>query len=228
MALDVFCQIVLIAAGMTAFSVLFQKFWGMNHEAVRRLQEKIEYFNKRLERIQSHPRVAQTEGPILQQEMMGFLKEVMQKQFIPMCVRTIIFLAVFGVVGAVYRDYGSGLLPFSVLFFGSGWVGVYVLFSFTFGLSVGIIRYAVRKARGQTGQRGGPMGQILMEFNRLAQVAQGIGLAIPSAAPGTGLGIPTLEREPSPAPATPAWKERLERKKKEREREESRAGEETG
>jgi hypothetical protein len=87
---------------------------------------------------------------------MELTKLMMKKQMIPSCVRCFIFIGIFTVIGIVYTDYGEGLLPFPILFFGSGWFAVYFLFSITFSLTLYGIKRLYRKLTGKEVKRNKP------------------------------------------------------------------------
>jgi hypothetical protein len=97
----------------------------------------------------------------LQQESMELSKQMMKKQLIPSCVRCLIFLGIFAVIGVFYANYSEGLLPFPILFFGSGWFAIYFLFSITFSLIIYGLKRLYRKLTGKEVKRRRASGGIL-------------------------------------------------------------------
>ena len=127
-------QIFLVTLGMVTLSMIFNKLMGLNPESAREIREQTTELQERM-------RVAQQEGNNqdlrrLQQESIELTKTMMKKQMIPSCVRCFIFWGIYGVLGLLFADYSTGLLPFPVLFFGDGWVGVYILVSISISLLV--------------------------------------------------------------------------------------------
>jgi hypothetical protein len=64
------------------------------------------------------------------------MRTMMKKQMVPLCLRCFIFIGIFMVLGVIYSEYTSGLLPFPILIFGSGWLALYVIFSFYFAFVI--------------------------------------------------------------------------------------------
>ena len=125
-------QIMGITIGMIILGIVLNKILGVS-------REKLTEFKEKALNIQERMRTAQAVGDIrllsqLQRETMQFTKQIMIKQFVPLCLRCVIFIGIFGLLGIVYANYSSGLLPFPVLIFGTGWVGVYFIFSISFSL----------------------------------------------------------------------------------------------
>jgi uncharacterized membrane protein (DUF106 family) len=135
----VILQIMGITIGMIILSMVLNRILGIS-------VEKTAEFREKAQNIQERMRNAQTIGDIrmltqIQRETMQFTKQIMLKQFIPICLRCIIFIGIFGILGFIYADYTSGLLPFNLLFLGSGWVAIYFVFSISFSLII----YGVKK-----------------------------------------------------------------------------------
>ncbi|MFX1499521.1 MAG: EMC3/TMCO1 family protein, partial [Promethearchaeota archaeon] len=84
-----------------------------------------------------------------QQESMIFMKQLMKKQILPMCFRCIIFIGIFVVLSIIYSDYASGILPFPILIFGSGWVAIYIIFSITISLLIFAVKRIYKKITGK-------------------------------------------------------------------------------
>ena len=115
-------QIMLITIGMIILGMILNKVLGLS-------KEKITEFKELASNLQERIRNAQVIGDIqmmakLQRETMQFTKQIIVKQFIPLCLRCFIFIGVFAVLGFIYADYASGLLAFTLLIFGTGWVAI--------------------------------------------------------------------------------------------------------
>jgi len=132
-------QIMFITIGMIILGMILNYILGLRRENLSEMRKKALNLQERMRNAQlinDYQMMAQ-----MQRESMQFMKLMMRKQFIPMCIRCIIFLGMFAILGFIYADYASGLLPFPVLFFGNGWIAVYFLFSI--GLS--LLIYGVKK-----------------------------------------------------------------------------------
>jgi len=148
---EIFVGIMLITILMIGVSEILNRIMGINKDAARELREK-------LKNLQERMRTAQLTGNAqimqeLQRESMALTKTMMKKQMIPSCVRCFIFIGIFGVIGTVYAGYSEGLLPFPIVFFGSGWVAVYFLFSITFSLILYGIKRLYKKLTGKEVKR---------------------------------------------------------------------------
>ena len=131
---DIVIQIFLITVAMVAFSELLNKLMGLNMGTARGLREKTKNLQERMRTAQlTNDR---EELYQLQQESIQLTKEMMKKQLLPSCVRCIIFFGIFAVLNFIYADYSQGIFPFPILFFGSGWVALYFLFSIGLSLLV--------------------------------------------------------------------------------------------
>jgi len=144
-------QIFLVTLTMVVLSMIFNKITGLNQESAREIREKTTDLQERM-------RTAQQEGNVqnlrsLQQESMELTKTMMKKQLIPSCVRCFIFLGIFGILGLFFAQYTTGLLPFPILFFGSGWVAVYFLFSISLSLLFYLVKKVYRKMTGKEDRR---------------------------------------------------------------------------
>ncbi len=140
-------QIFLVTLGMVVLSMIFNKITGLNRESAKEIREQSLDLQERM-------RVAQQEGNgqnlrELQQESMELTKTMIKKQIIPSCVRCFIFLGIFGLLGTLFAQYATGLLPFPVLFLGDGWVCVYLLFSISISLLIYLLKRLYRKMTGK-------------------------------------------------------------------------------
>ncbi len=156
---EIIIQIMLITIGMVGLSELLNRIFGLNMGVARDLREKTQDLQGRMRtaKFTGNPQ----EMRELQQESMELTKQMMKKQMIPSCVRCLIFLGIFVVIGAIYANYGENLIPFPILFFGSGWFAVYFLFSISFSLIIYGFKRLYRKLTGKEVNRRRASGGIL-------------------------------------------------------------------
>jgi uncharacterized membrane protein (DUF106 family) len=128
----IFLQIMFIALGMVAFGLILNKIMGISSQSSKEFRERSKNLQERMKNAQLIQDVNELRR--IQQESMQLTKDMFKTQLLPSCIRCIIFLGIFAIVGVFYAPYNAGLLPFPILFFGSGWVAVYFLFSITFSL----------------------------------------------------------------------------------------------
>ncbi len=83
-----------------------------------------------------------------QNELANEMRELMRKQMIPMCVRSLVFLGMFGLLGLLYGQYDS-IFPFPILFFGKGWAAVYILTSLGLSLIIALFKKLFKKGTTQ-------------------------------------------------------------------------------
>ena len=147
---EIIIQIMLITLGMVGLSEILNRFMGLNMDAAREMREK----SKNLQERMKTARLTGNSQEMfeLQQESMVLTKLMMRKQMIPSCVRCIIFMGIFGLVGGIYAPYGN-LLPFPILIFGSDWFAVYFLFSISFSLILYGLKRLYRKLTGKEDKR---------------------------------------------------------------------------
>ena len=114
-AIIVIIQIVFITLGMIVLGMVLNHFLGLTKEVLQDMRKKALNFRERMKNAQligDYEQLIQT-----QQESTVFMKSIMKKQMIPLCLRCIIFIGIFMVLGMIYVDYESGLLPFPILIF---------------------------------------------------------------------------------------------------------------
>jgi len=169
-----------ISLGMVALGLILNKFLGINLQAARELRDKAQ-------NIQERMRTAQATGNaqemyILQRESTALMKQMMKKQLIPSCIRCVVFLGIFALIGVFYMNYASGLLPFVIPLLGDGWVAVYFLFSIGFSLLLWGVKKLYRKLTGKVDARSKISKEIL---DVLSPTSQGTasGFQIPAPAP---------------------------------------------
>ena len=156
---EIIIQIMFITIGMVGLSELLNRIFGLNMGVARDLREKTQDLQERMRtaKFTGNPQ----EMRDLQQESMELTKQMMKKQMIPSCVRCLIFLGIFAVIGAIYANYDKNLIPFPILFFGTGWFAVYFLFSISFSLIIYGFKRLYRKLTGKEVNRRRASGGIL-------------------------------------------------------------------
>lgn len=126
--------ILFITIGMTIFSMLFNKILGLKKEEMKNLREQALKLRERMRNAQvlGDPQLLIQ----IQRETMQLTNQMMKKQLLPMCLRCFIFIGIFTTLSFILADYDSGLLPFPLWIFGSGWFAIYFIFSITFSLII--------------------------------------------------------------------------------------------
>jgi hypothetical protein len=127
----------------------------------------------------------------IQQESTQFMKIIMKKQMIPLCLRCIIFIGIFMVLGIIYANFESGLLPFPILIFGSGWVAIYLIFSVYFSLFI----WGIKRLTGVGGKTQSEVKEIM---------------GIVSPQQGVGLSSYATSSNVADEPRKDSWKDRIE------------------
>jgi uncharacterized membrane protein (DUF106 family) len=186
--LFVVIQIMFITLGMITLGVVLNHFLGLTKDTLQDLRNRATHFRERMKNAQlmgDYQQLVQ-----IQQESTQFMKLMMKKQMIPLCLRCIVFIGIFMVLGLIYADYASGLLPFPLLIFGSGWVAIYLIFSVFFSFFI----WLVRRLTGM----GGKTQTKVREIMGMVSPQQNVGLSsyVSSNAPDE--------------PRKDSWKERLE------------------
>jgi len=130
----VIIQILFITLGMIIFGMVLNYFLGLTKETLKDMRNKALNLRERM-------KTAQLTGDFqsmakLQQQSVQFMKLMMKKQMIPLCLRCLVFIGLFMILGVIYSDYESGLLPVPILIFGSGWLAFYLIFSLYFSLFI--------------------------------------------------------------------------------------------
>ncbi len=157
--MEVWIQIMLISLGMVALGLAFNYIFGLTGSKMKERRMKAKNLQERLKNAQmiGDPRMMQE----VQMEAMALTKDMMKRQFIPMCIRCFIFIGIFIGLSFVYSDYSSGLLPFEIPLFGSGWFVLYFLFSLAFSLIFYLITFIYKKI---TGKQKASMTKEMMEM----------------------------------------------------------------
>jgi len=194
-------QIMLITIGMIILGMILNKLLGLS-------KEKITQFKERASNLQERIKNAQVIGDIqmmvkLQRETMQFTKQIIIKQFVPLCLRCFIFIGVFAVLGFIYKDYGSGLLPFPILIFGTGWVAWYFIFSIGFSLIIFGFKKLYKRITGKDIPTQNHLREI-MQLISPAQPISGISYQVPDT-------ISSIKEEDKFSERTDSWKERIQK-----------------
>ncbi len=194
-------QIMLITIGMIILGMILNKVLGLS-------KEKITEFKERASNLQERIRNAQVVGDIqmmahLQRETMQFTKQIMLKQFVPLCLRCFFFIGIFALLGFIYADYGSGLLPFPLLFFGNGWVAIYFVFSISFSLIIFGIKKLYKRITGKEISSQNHLREI-MQLVSPTQQTSGISFQVSDA-------VPSSKVEENSSERTDSWKERIQK-----------------
>lgn len=206
LTMDIIFQIMWIAIGMVLLGQLFNLIFKMNPSNMKEFREKAMNLQQRLKQAQAigDPQLMQQ----LQMESMKMMREMAKKQLIPMCIRCIIFLGIFSVIGLFYGDYDN-------------WFWVYFGFSFGFSMIILGIRHAYKKITGKDEDKGS-MFKELLGMNTPAQTGLMYPQSTQPAIPQTPLPqTPQQPREIEPhvdlkladieGEKKPSWKEKLDK-----------------
>ena len=207
-------QILLTTIGMIILGMVLNKVLGLS-------KDKMKEFREKALNIQDRMRNAQAVGDIrimaqLQRESMQFTKQIMIKQFVPLCLRCVIFIGIFGILGFIYAEYSTGLLPFPILIFGNGWVALYFIFSISISLIIYGVKRLYKKITGKTGSTQGKLREV-MEMVSPTQSLSGSSFQISGITPSKLSRITTMgtnmtsntEEESREKPES--WKDRIEK-----------------
>ncbi|MFW9826215.1 MAG: hypothetical protein ACFFEY_01180 [Candidatus Thorarchaeota archaeon] len=150
----VIIQILFITLGMIGLGMVLNYFLGLRKDFLKEMRQRALNLRERMKNAQltgDYQLMAR-----LQRESVQFMKLMMRKQLVPLCLRCFIFIGIFLILGAIYADYNTGLLPFPILIFGSGWLALYIIFSLYFTLFI----YGIKKLTGLGGKTQGSMREI--------------------------------------------------------------------
>lgn len=193
-------QILFITIGMLIFGMLLNRLLGLK-------REKMQEFKERASNLQERLRNAQTLGDIqlvaqVQRETMHFTRQIMIKQFVPLCIRCFIFIGIFAILGYIYADYSSGLLPFSLFIIGSGWVALYFIFS----ISLSLLIYGVKRLYKKfTGKDISSQNNLRELMQLVSPSSQNSGFSLRSLNPNS-----SYQSEEKSTDAIDSWKDRID------------------
>jgi len=144
---EIVIAIFFITIGMFIFNLILNRILGFKQKEMKDLREKALDLQERVKNAQmiGDPKLMRE----LQLEMNLLMKSMLKKQVIPLSIRCIIFWIIFAILGIIFSNYSSGLLPFPLLFLGDGWVAIYFLFSLGLGLIVIVLTRAYKKITGK-------------------------------------------------------------------------------
>ena len=193
-------QIMLITIGMIIFGMILNRILGLS-------REKMVEFKEQALNLQERIRNAQVVGDIqmmaqVQRETLRFTKKIMLKQFVPLCVRCFIFIGIFAILGFIYAEYDSGLLPFPLLIFGTGWVALYFVFSIGFSLIIFGLRKLYKRISGKEIATQGHLREI-MELVSPTRQSSGFSFQVSNTV--------NSSREEDSAEKADSWKERIQK-----------------
>ncbi|MHA1729700.1 MAG: hypothetical protein ACTSWY_13365 [Promethearchaeota archaeon] len=131
-----YLEMFLIVLAVVLFSQIFNHIFGLKMSQQLANQEKIRQLKQDLLAASDDPLEIQR----LQEESVLIMKETMKKTLIPSCVRCIIFLGIFGIIGFFYAGIDF-LGP------GSGYFIIYFLYSIVLSLLIFAIKRLIKKVR---------------------------------------------------------------------------------
>ena len=208
---EIIIQIMLITIGMVGLSELLNRIFGLNMGAAREIREKSQNLQERMRAAKFSGNFQEMQE--LQQESMVLTKLMLKKQMIPSCVRCLIFLGIFGVIGGFYANYSTGLLPWPILFFGDGWFAIYFLFSLTFSLIIYGFKRLYRKLTGKDVERKRASGGVLGGFSpQKGDQEQHLQLTRPITNESIERGVvEDKQEEQDDKPEDESWKDRIKK-----------------
>lgn len=188
---EIILQIMGISLLRLLISNLMNRKFGLSQESMMLQQERMQMLQEKMmkaQRFNNYELFQET-----QLELSVEMKDLMKKQMIPMCIRTLIFLGVFGLLRLLYGQYDE-IFPIQILIFGKGWAAVYILTSLGASLLIALIKRIFRK---------GPQKQ---QFSDIAGLNSGVMSGMqPRPNMGPMLGGGSFEDED-----LPEWKRKLQ------------------
>jgi len=137
---DAIWQISLMTVVIVIISQWSQKKFALSPESQMKMQTDIKDLQDRMKYAKGD--MQQMEQ--LNAEMMLVMKDMSKKQMIPMLIRSALFLGFWALLGWIYADYRTGLLPFKVLF-GDGYAGLYITLSLSLSLLIMLVKIVMKK-----------------------------------------------------------------------------------
>lgn len=202
---EIIIQIMFITLAMVGLSEILNRVMGLNMDAAREMREKSKSLQERMKTARLTGNAQEMFE--LQRESMALTKVMMKKQMIPSCVRCIIFMGIFGLIGVIYAPYYQNLLPFPILIFGSGWFAVYFLFSISFSLIIYGIKRLYRKLTGKEDARKKASKEILGMLSPGSGSQQG-NLQLTRPIPNR---LPPEQEDSDGQPKNDTWKDRIKK-----------------
>lgn len=193
-------QIMLITIGVVILGMILNKLLGLSKDKISEFKEQAQNLQERMKNAQV---LADRQMMIqVQRETMQFTKSIMIKQFVPLCLRCLIFIGIFAVLGFIYAEYDKGLLPFPLLIFGTGWVAIYFIFSISFSLIIYGMKKLYKRITGKQVSSQGHLREI-MELVSPTQQSSGISFQVSNTVP------PNTDEDSSER--SDSWKDRVQK-----------------
>ena len=143
---EIIFQIMGFSIFMVILSMIMNKKFMLSQEGMMAQQERMQILQEKLLKAQKFNNIELFQEA--QTELANEMRDLMKKQMIPMCFRTLIFLGMFGLLGLIYGQYDS-IFPFPILFFGKGWAAVYILTSLGLSLIISLFKKIFKKGAQQ-------------------------------------------------------------------------------
>lgn len=193
-------QIMLITIGMVILGLVLNKLLGLSKDKITEFKEQAFNLQERMRNAQvlADPQLMLQ----VQRETMQFTKSIMIKQFVPLCLRCFIFIGIFAVLGFIYADYDSGLLPFPLLIFGTGWVAIYFIFSISFSLIIFGMKKLYKRITGKQVSSQGHLREI-MALMSPSQQSSGISFQVANPVP--------FNTDEGSSERSDSWKDRIQK-----------------
>ncbi len=200
----VILQIMFIALALVIFGRFFNKFFGLTAKGMKKYREEARNLQERF----NNARIVGDVQMLLQvqTDIKLLTKQMMKRQFLPMCLRCFIFLGIIIVLMIIYAPYGSALLPFPLLFFGSGWFAIYFLFSLGFSLLFYVIKKIYKKMTGKEEKS----ASFLRELMSMIVPSQNLSDNMINIQNPSGIQIPQSMNNNKDEPKESSWKDRLD------------------
>jgi len=131
---EAFVQILAITFGLSIFSQIFQWFTRTGMTGQSDIQERSQALQTEMKLAKNDPERMYE----LQREQAEVLKTISKKQMVPMLIRSVIFIGIFGLISRIYNKYDS-------IIFGLDWYLVYFIFSMVFSLILSYFRKMLRR-----------------------------------------------------------------------------------
>ena len=193
-------QIMLITIGVVILGMILNKLLGLSKDKISEFKEQAQNLQERMKNAQV---LADRQMMIqVQRETMQFTKSIMIKQFVPLCLRCLIFIGIFAVLGFIYAEYDKGLLPFPLLIFGTGWVAIYFIFSISFSLIIYGMKKLYKRITGKQVSSQGHLREI-MELVSPTQQSSGISFQVSNPVP--------LNTDEDSSERSDSWKDRIQK-----------------
>lgn len=193
-------QIMLITIGVVILGMILNKLLGLSKDKISEFKEQAQNLQERMKNAQV---LADRQMMIqVQRETMQFTKSIMIKQFVPLCLRCLIFIGIFAVLGFIYAEYDKGLLPFPLLIFGTGWVAIYFIFSISFSLIIYGMKKLYKRITGKQVSSQGHLREI-MELVSPTQQSSGISFQVSNPVP--------LNTDEDSSERSDSWKDRVQK-----------------